>query len=40
MLLDTIESCLGDVFIITAIACYAYIGVILVGFVARRLRRS
>lgn len=38
-MLDVVQSCLGDVIIITTIASYVYIGVILTGYVLARLVR-
>jgi hypothetical protein len=40
LVLDTVESCLGDVLIITCIAGYTYLGIILAGIVYRRMRRA
>ena len=36
-MLDVIESCMGDVYIITCIAAYAYIGI---WFASRLFRRG
>lgn len=37
--LDAVQAVLPDVIIITTIACYSFIGIMLGGYVARRVRR-
>ena len=37
--MDTIQSCLGDVIIITTIAMYSYLGIVFAGLVYRRFVR-
>jgi hypothetical protein len=39
-MMDIVQSCLGDVIIITTIAGYAYVGILLIGIVLKRHRRG
>ena len=39
-MLDVIQSCMGDVYIITCIAGYTYLGILFAAVAIRRARRD